>query len=100
VDFDGQLSAGGGADLLPAGWYGFEGATNPIIADHHQAIAPDRFETQRQLWAATHLGNTVPHTENNLTIHARGTMIITIHRARRGQFKAQISFNDALGDLD
>ncbi len=82
--------------------YGFEGATNPdygltIIT----AIAADRFEPNDSFAGATNLGNTLPHIENNLTINAPGNDDYYRFTApSAGQFQAQISFNDALGDLD
>src|SRR5205085_2596068 len=44
---------------------------------------------------------TVPHTENNLTVHAPGNDDYYRFTApSAGQFQARISFNNALGDLD
>ncbi|HEV8604639.1 MAG TPA: SdrD B-like domain-containing protein, partial [Tepidisphaeraceae bacterium] len=82
--------------------YGFEGATNPdygltIIT----AIAPDRFEPNDSFIANTFLGNVSPRIENNLTIHAPGNDdYYRFSSPASGPYTAQISFNNALGDLD
>ncbi len=82
--------------------YGFEGATNPdygltIIT----AIAPDRFEPNDSFIASTFLGNVSPRIENNLTVHAPGNDdYYRFSSPASGPYTAQISFDNALGDLD